>query len=585
MREALLEKKFDVDLKEYTINNELDYILGDMKFKDYDYICFSTYIWNINEIEKICEIIKKSKEKITTIFGGPEVTYNNKEYLKEYPFVDYIIKGEGEEVLPSLINSLEKNLDLKKVNGIIYRDEEKIIENPGINKILNIEDLPFPYETEYKMENNNEIFKNKYIYYETTRGCPYRCGFCLSSVDNGIRALSMDRIKDDLDKIYQLKPLIIKFVDRTFNYDWKRSRDISKYIVSKNSNIKVHYEITADIINIEFLEFLKKLPKNIFQFEIGLQTTNKQTLDEIQRKMDFENIKLIVKELSETKNIHMHLDLIAGLPKENYKSFINSFNEAYNLGAEKLQLGFLKVLKGTPVYNKRKENGLVYRSFAPYEIIKTKDIKAEEIQQLKKIDNILNKYYSEGYFSNTIQYLINKYYDKPFELYYDMSIYWENNNYFENYHKRKKLYDILFEFSKKYDYIDCGYLDNFIVDYVKNNKNLELPHYLNKNREDRYKKHKINIIQNKYFLNKYLKNIYENKNRKIINEFRIVEVSKKATLFVYEEELKIYNKDILIDKKISFPIFMDELIKNIKESEDFKGFNNKSIIEGILFTI
>jgi len=541
MREALLEKKFDVDLKEYTINNELDYILGDMKFKDYDYICFSTYIWNINEIEKICEVIKKSKEKITTIFGGPEVTYNNKEYLKEYPFVDYIIKGEGEEVLPSLINSLEKNLDLKKINGIIYRDEEKIIENLGINKILNIDDLPFPYETEYKLEHNNEIFKNKYIYYETTRGCPYRCGFCLSSVDNGIRALSMDRIKDDLDKIYQLKPLIIKFVDRTFNYDWKRSRDIIKYIVSKNSNIKVHYEITADIINIEFLEFLKKLPKNIFQFEIGLQTTNKQTLDEIQRKMDFENIKLIVKELSETKNIHMHLDLIAGLPKENYKSFINSFNEAYNLGAEKLQLGFLKVLKGTPVYNKRKENGLVYRSFAPYEIIKTKDIKAEEIQQLKKIDNILNKYYSEGYFSNTIQYLINKYYDKPFELYYDMSIYWENNNYFENYHKRKKLYDILFEFSKKYDYIDCGYLDNFIVDYVKNNKNLELPHYLNKNREDRYKKHKINIIQNKYFLNKYLKNIYENKNRKIINEFRIVEVSKKATLFVYEEECKIYN--------------------------------------------
>ncbi|MDW7668680.1 MAG: radical SAM protein [Bacillota bacterium] len=536
MRESLLKKNYSVDLKEYTINNELDYILGDLIYRDYDYICFSTYIWNIKEIEKICEVIKKSKKEIKTIFGGPEVTYNSKEYLLEFPFVDFVIKGEGEEVLPRLINSLENKLNLEKINGIIYRDNGKILENPGINKIIDIENLPFPYETEYSSKNKKEAFKNKYIYYETTRGCPYRCGFCLSSRDNGIRAMSMERIKDDLDKIYQLEPLIIKFVDRTFNYDWKRSREIISYIASKDSSIKVHYEITADIINLDFLEFLKKLPENIFQFEIGLQTTNEYTLNEIHRKMDFENIKLVVKELSKTKNIHLHLDLIAGLPKENYQSFINSFNDAYKLGAEKLQLGFLKVLKGTSVYNRREENGLVYRSFPPYEIIKTNDIKALEIQKLKKVDIILNKYYSEGYFSNTVNYILENYYDNPYEFYLDMSDFWEKEGYFSKYHKRKKLYDILFHFSQEKGYGDHILNEKLALDYVKNNRNLELPTYLNKDREDKLKIYKRLISRDEFFINKYFQDIYEKLKGKIINEFRIVEINDTPNLFVYKED-------------------------------------------------
>ncbi len=535
MRESLLQKNYSVDLKEYTINNDLDYILGDMKYRDYDYICFSTYIWNIEEIEKICEVVKKSKEEITTIFGGPEVTYNSKEYLKEYPYVDCIIKGEGEEILPQLIGSLENNLNLEKVNGIIYREKKIVLETPGINKIINIEDLPFPYETEYNRENKEKFFENKYIYYETTRGCPYKCGFCLSSRDNGIRALSMDRIKSDLDKIYQLKPLIIKFVDRTFNYDWKRSREIIKYIMSKNSSIKVHYEITADIINLDFLNFLKKLPANIFQFEIGLQTTNEHTLDEIQRKMDFENIKFVVKELGETKNIHLHLDLIAGLPKENYQSFINSFNDAYSLGAEKLQLGFLKVLKGTPVYNKREKNGLIYRLFPPYEIIKTKDIKAVEIEQLKKIDSILNKYYSEGYFSNTVNYILDKHYDNPYGFYLDMAKFWQKEDHFSKYHKRKKLYDILFDFSQENGYVELSLKDKLVLDYIKNNRNLELPIYLDKEREEKYKIYKRSISRDEFFINKYFQDIYKELKGKIINEFRIVEINGNPNLFIYKE--------------------------------------------------
>ncbi len=542
MRESLLQKNYSVDLKEYTINNELDYILGDMKYRDYDYICFSTYIWNINETEKVCEVVKKSKKEIITIFGGPEVTYNSKDYLKDYPYVDYIIKGEGEEILPHLINSLENNQSLDKVMGIMYRHKERILETPGINKIKNIEDLPFPYGAEFIKENRKKSFKNKYIYYETTRGCPYRCGFCLSARDNGIRALSMERIKDDLDKIFQLEPLIIKFVDRTFNYDWKRSREIIKHIVSKNSSIKVHYEITADIINLEFLEFLKKLPENIFQFEIGLQTTNEHALREIHRKMDFENIKVVVKELSETKNIHLHLDLIAGLPKDDYQSFINSFNDAYNLGAEKLQLGFLKVLKGTPVYNRREENGLIFRSFPPYEIIETKYINAEEIEKLKKIDSILNKYYNEGYFSNTVNYILDNYYDNPFEFYLDMSGFWEKEDYFSKYHKRKKLYDILFGFAKKNGYVEDRLKDNLVLDYIKNNRNLELPTYLNKDREDKYKTYKRLVSRDEFFINTYFQDIYEELEGKIINEFRIVEINGSPNLFIYKEgNCLVYN--------------------------------------------
>ncbi|MFO7887092.1 MAG: radical SAM protein [Eubacteriales bacterium] len=535
MRESLIEKNFNVDLKEYTINNEIDYIIGDMNYSEYKYICFSTYIWNINETEEICEVIKKSKKEITTIFGGPEVTYNKKEYLKKYSYVDYTIKGEGEEALPSLINTLENNKKLENIKGIMYRKDGEIIENPGINKIQDLENLPFPYKTEYSIENNKDFFKTKYIYYETTRGCPFSCGFCLSSRDKGVRALPIERIKKDLDKIYELKPLIIKFVDRTFNYNWKRSKSIIEYIVSKNISIKVHYEITADIINLEFLEFLKTVPKNMFQFEIGLQTTNEYTLDEIQRKMDLENIKFVVKELSRIKNIHLHVDLIAGLPKEDYISFINSFNEAYALGAEKVQLGFLKVLKGTPVHKRKKINGLVYRSFAPYEIIKTKDIKAEEIQKLKKIDSILNKYYSEGYFSNTVNYILKKYYKEPYDFYLDMSNYWQKKDYFSKYHKRKKLYDILFYFADNKGYTDESLKDKMVLDYVGNNKNLELPTYLDKNREEKYKKYKRKISRDEFFINKYFKNIYTKYNKRIINEFRIVDVENKPTLFTYED--------------------------------------------------
>jgi len=540
MRESLVNEKYKVILKEYTINNEFDYILGDMKYNDYYYICFSTYIWNINVVEKICEVIKKSNEEIKIIFGGPEVTYNNKEYLAEYPYVDYIIKGEGEKVLPNLVDSLEKNLSLQKISGIMYRDKKRIIDTPGINKINNLEELPFPYQTEFKSILKKKFFNNKYLYYETTRGCPYSCGFCLSSTDNGIRKLSFQRIKVDLDKIYQLDPLIIKFVDRTFNFDWRRSREIIKYIVSKKKKIKVHYEITADIINEEFLDFLKRVPKNIFQFEIGLQSINKTTLKEIRRKMDLDNIRLVLKELSKSKNIHLHLDLIAGLPKENYFSFIKSFNEAYNLNADKVQLGFLKVLKGTSVFKRREGNGLVYRSFPPYEIIKTSDIKAEEIQELKKIDNILSKYYSEGYFTNVVEYLIDKYYKNPFSLYKDITIYWDNNNYFKNYHKRRKLYDILYKFSKEREHVNEKYIDEFIKDFVANNKNYELPQYIDKNKEEIYKKYKTRILQSSFFVEKYFKKIYKKYNGKIINEFRIVEIYNKANLFVYEEECKIY---------------------------------------------
>lgn len=553
MRESLINHGFSVDLKEYTINNEIDFIIGDINYEDYNYICFSTYIWNIEEVEKICEVIKKSNNKITTIFGGPEATYSSGDYFDQNPFVDIIIRGEGEEVLPALIEKLEKEEDLEDLMGLIYRKKKDVVDKTGINKIKNINLLPFPYEQEYNLKAKKQIFKNKYIYYESTRGCPYSCGFCLSSTDKGIRALSLDRVKKDLDKIYELEPLIIKFVDRTFNYDWKRSMEIMKYISNKDQKIKVHYEITADIINIEFLNFLKTLPDDIFQFEVGLQTTNEYTLNEIHRKMNLENIRYVVKELSKAGNIHLHVDLIAGLPKENYLSFINSFNEAYNLGAEKLQLGFLKVLKGTDVYYNRKENGLVYRSFPPYEIIKTKDINQKEILQLKKIDSILNKYYSEGYFSNTINYILKKYYKDPFGFYLDMAAYWEKNDYYSQYHKRKKLYEILYGFIVEKEYLDKNIEDALVTDYALHNQNLELPSYLNTNREDKYKKYKRIINRNQTFIDKYFSNLYEKLNKKIINNFRIIEIDSKPRLFIYdqdkctmvdiEEDLEILRKD------------------------------------------
>lgn len=334
----------------------------------------------------------------------------------------------------------------------------------------------------------------------------------------------------------------IKFVDRTFNADYKRSVEIIDFIVEHNkNNMTIHFEITADIINDEFLRYIKKLPVNMFQFEIGVQSLNEFTLAEINRRMDMEKLYKVVDGIVSGKNIHVHLDLIAGLPYEDYHSFKKSFDGIHKLHAEKIQLGFLKVLKGTKIYSDVIKHGIKYRNVSPYEVICTKYISVDELLKLKNIEELVDKYYNEKYFEESLEYILrNIFPESAFEFYEHFSFYWQHNDLYRMSHSRKKLYKILFDYMKHYDKITEEFLWCLRYDYVFNNQFEELPDYLNREAEDKYKSIKRFLSNDLDFKEIYFKNAV--KHDKIVNEFRLVDIENKSVLFIYNDKDNIFNR-------------------------------------------
>jgi radical SAM superfamily enzyme YgiQ (UPF0313 family) len=315
---------FDIVIKEFTINQRPEYILGEILAEGPDLICFSCYIWNIDYIKDISYIIKESKSEARLLYGGPEVSFEIKELMESNPFIDFVIFGEGEETFKEFLEEIQKPSPLlRKIKGLAFRENNEAIINESRGLIDNLDIINYPYEPE-------EEFENKIIYYESSRGCPFSCSFCLSSIDKKLRFFSMERVKRDLKILLNTKARQIKFVDRTFNADYRRSMEIMEYIVENNkNNMTIHFEITADIINDQFLSFLGKMPVNMFQFEIGVQSLNVDTLCEIDRHMDKDKLSRAIREIGKNKNIHLHLDLIAGLPYEDYESFKKSFRSSY----------------------------------------------------------------------------------------------------------------------------------------------------------------------------------------------------------------------------------------------------------------
>ncbi len=459
------EETYKPNLIEFTINQHVDDIVREIYEGNYDVIAFSCYIWNYEMILKIAEDLKTVSPEKKIIFGGPEVSYRPNEIMEKYKFVDYIISGEGEITYKELCEYIFLSKGkLCEIDGITYKDES-VIENKPRALITDLDIVPFPYSDLIELENRK-------IYYESSRGCPFNCQYCLSSMTGRVRSFSIERVKKDLQFFIDKEVEQIKFVDRTFNADPKRALEIFKYLHENDNGVtNFHLEMVASLLDEETLEFLSTVRIGLFQFEIGVQTTNTDTIAAIKRNIEFVKISDRVKKLSEFKNIHLHLDLIAGLPHENYESFLNSFEDVYALRPEKLQLGFLKLLKGSGLRVNANEYGYIYSKQAPYEIFKNDYISFDELIKLKYLEEILEMYYNSGRFRNSLEMIIKNYYDRAVDFYIDFSMYWKENNLFDQPHKQIKLYQILkdyYEF-RAFENLE-GFSDIVKHDYFLNNQ-------------------------------------------------------------------------------------------------------------------
>lgn len=438
------EFKEDIQIKEFTINHRVEEILRDIYHAKPDILAFSCYIWNIEYVKKLIVEISKLLPQTQIWLGGPEVSYNAREILEDYDMVRLIMKGEGEATFYRLLESHSEEIkSLEDIKGITYKSPcGKIIENQ-MNEILDLKGLEFAYT-------DLDEFDNRIIYYEASRGCPFSCSYCLSSIDKKLRFRGLNNVKKELGFFLDNNIKQVKFVDRTFNANKEYAMSIWNYIIESDNGVtNFHFEISADILDDEQLELLSKMRKGLVQFEIGVQSTNEKTIDEIDRRMDINKVRKRVSQIKTLNSIHQHLDLIAGLPFEDYKSFSKSFNDVYYMYPDQLQLGFLKVLQGSKMYDNAGEYGIVYSSSAPYEILFSKWLNYEEICKLKDIEEVVEDFYNSGQFTNTILCL-ERLFDNPFAMYEKLSEFINKRDRFVK-HSRINNYKILFEFIKDID--------------------------------------------------------------------------------------------------------------------------------------
>ncbi len=429
----------DCIVKEYTINDQIDKISEDIYLKKPDCVAFSCYIWNIDTVYKVASVLKKANPDIVIALGGHEVQYDAQNVLKCNPYIDAVIHGEGEISFKKYIKSLTDGKDLSSVGAITYRNGEDIITNLNTYEPINLNELSFVYTDE-----EIEEIKNKIIYYESSRGCPYSCTYCISGENSKVRFLDIERVKKELKFFMSHSVPLVKFVDRTFNANPNRAREIFKFIADNPSDTCFHMELSGDLLDDETLEILSKVPKGTLQFEIGVQTTNTETLGAISRRVSYGKLCNAVKKLLEFDNIHIHLDLIAGLPYEDLNSFKKSFDDVISLKPHMLQLGFLKLLKGSKIRTEEEKYGFIYHDFPPYEIISNKFLSYDDVLELKRVEFALDRYYNSGNFANSLEILFEKYKSK-YNIFLDLANYfWDK--YPSNYaFSLKALYDIMYE--------------------------------------------------------------------------------------------------------------------------------------------
>lgn len=444
-----------IDIAEYTINQPLDQILMDLYKKKPEILCFSCYLWNISYIEQlVCEISKVMPE-IEIWLGGPEVSWNAEDVLQRLPQVRGVMRGEGEATFLDVVHFYEGAFEncgkgFDDILGITYYKEEVreekterfIVSTEERPVMADLNGIPFVYE-------DIEAFEHKIIYYESSRGCPFSCSYCLSSIDKCLRFRDLELVKRELQFFIDHDVPQVKFVDRTFNCRHDHAMEIWKYVAEHDKGVtNFHFEVAADLLNEEEIALIASMRPGLIQLEIGIQSTNMQTIQEIRRTMRFEKVKKIVEQIQAKGNIHQHLDLIAGLPYEDYQRFRCSFNEVYALKPEQLQLGFLKVLKGSYMEEKAKDYQLVYQDRPPFEVLSTAWISYDEVIALKGIEEMVEVYYNSRQFEKTLE-LLEKEFDDACAMFEKLRDYYETKGLDQINHTRISRYEILFDFVKQ----------------------------------------------------------------------------------------------------------------------------------------
>lgn len=428
-----------VILREYTINQPKDEILKDIYSSGADVVCFSCYIWNISFVRELIRDLVKILPKTAFWAGGPEVSYDAEKFLTEMPEMTGVMVGEGEKTFHDLLEFYIDGKDsLEEISGIAYRTGDKIIHN-GWRELMDLSAIPFVYE-------HLEKFENRIIYYESSRGCPFSCSYCLSSIDKKLRFRDLELVKKELQFFLDHRVPQVKFVDRTFNCKHEHAMTIWKYILEHDNGVtNFHFEISADLLREEEMELMSQMRPGLIQLEIGVQSTNPETIRAIHRHMDLKKLEHCVNRVHSFRNIHQHLDLIAGLPYEDYDTFHQSFNDVYRMKPDQLQLGFLKVLKGSLMQKEAEVYGIVYKEKEPYEVLSTNWLTYGEVLKLKMVESMVEVYYNSGQFWHTLEYLV-PFEKDAFTFYEKLGSFYEKKGYSEISHSRMRCYEILLEY-------------------------------------------------------------------------------------------------------------------------------------------
>ena len=436
--------KADIEIGEYTIYHQLDHVLEDIFRRKPDFVGFSCYIWNISQVLEITRDLHKILPKCEIWLGGPEVSYNAEEILMKEPQIRGIMRGEGELTFTELVSAY-MSADYTRINqiqGITCRGFSGTFYNNGPQRLLSMDEIPFYYA-------DMTEFENRIVYYESSRGCPFSCSYCLSSIDKSVRFRSLDLVKKELDFFLEHKVPQVKFIDRTFNCKREHTLGIWKHILEHDNGVtNFHFEVSADLFDEEELALIAKMRPGLIQLEIGVQSTNLDTITEIHRRMNLERLKKRVERIHSYRNTHQHLDLIAGLPYENMSSFLMSFDDVYDMRPDQLQLGFLKVLKGSYMAAHVQEYELKYRSVPPYEVLSTKWLSYQDVIRLKEMEEMVEVHYNSGQFSYTLR-LLEKEFSHPSSMFLALADYYEKNGLFGFSHNRLARYEILYNFLKE----------------------------------------------------------------------------------------------------------------------------------------
>lgn len=443
----------EIEVAEYTINQTFDAILQDIYRRKPDLLGISCYLWNIEYVGQLLRELPKILPDTKIWIGGPEVSYDAKAVLEQYPKVEGVMCGEGEETFAELLrvyheekgalcSGVKRDELFSDIPGIAYRNKDKAVIQNDFRPVIDLSTIPFVYD-------HIEDFENRIIYYESSRGCPFRCSYCLSSVEKTLRFRDVERVKKELAFFLEQEVAQVKFVDRTFNCRHEHAMEIWKFLIEHDNGVtNFHFEISADLLTDEEIALIGQMRPGLIQLEIGVQSTNDATITEIHRTMQLDRLKAVVRSIQEKENIHEHLDLIAGLPYEGYETFARSFDEIYALKPNQLQLGFLKVLKGSYMYEHATEYGLIYRSRPPYEVLKTNWLGFGEILRIRQVEEMLEVYYNSGQYATAIR-LLETQYASAFAMFAELGTFYEEHGYFGMGHSRMRRAEILLEFAKE----------------------------------------------------------------------------------------------------------------------------------------